>query len=132
MGDKTRDALKTFQQRQGFNATGTLDIPTQSALGIGPAGAPRSSGGTPGTTDGSAGIRAEPAIPRDPSVKPGEPLPPETPPAGVPSNRTPGSSTSGTSNPSGAQGSAGVGTTNNSGGAAGGAGGAGSTGGGRR
>ncbi|MGH7769841.1 MAG: peptidoglycan-binding domain-containing protein [Candidatus Binatia bacterium] len=76
MGPKTQQAVRAFQQRQGLNATGTLDAQTRTALGIGQPGPSRPGVQQPGSGGASAGTSVEPAVPRDPSVKPGEPLPP--------------------------------------------------------
>jgi peptidoglycan hydrolase-like protein with peptidoglycan-binding domain len=90
MGPKTQEAVRAFQQRQGLNATGRLDAQTQSALGMAPSGSsPQSGFHTPGSGGPSAGTSVEPAVPRDPSIKPGEPLPPTSPSPGA---RSPGSS----------------------------------------
>jgi len=78
MGPKTQEAVRAFQQRQGLNATGRLDPQTQSALGlgIGAPGSPQPGIQSPGSGGPSSGTSVEPAVPRDPSVRPGEPLPP--------------------------------------------------------
>lgn len=94
MGPKTQEAVRAFQQRQGLAATGSLDAQTQGALGLAPTGSPRSGAQVQGSGGASAGTSVEPVMPRDPSIKPGEPLPPET---STPGARSPGSSPGGSS-----------------------------------
>ena len=47
LGPETKNALKEFQQKQGFNATGELDNQTMSALGVSTTG---QAGQQPGAT----------------------------------------------------------------------------------
>lgn len=42
LGPKTKEALRAFQQEQGFNATGTLDNQTKEALGLEQGGSAKS------------------------------------------------------------------------------------------
>ncbi|HEY2989649.1 MAG TPA: peptidoglycan-binding domain-containing protein [Candidatus Binatia bacterium] len=103
MGPKTQEALKAFQRQQGVNATGTLDLQTRSALGLGTASSPSGKSGSP-----AEGTSIEPRIPNDPSFKPGQPLPPETPSPGMPSQGSPtGKTSSGPTSPGGTSSEAG-------------------------
>ena len=48
LGPETKNAIKEFQQKQGFNATGELDSQTMSALGVSTSG--QAAGQRPSTT----------------------------------------------------------------------------------
>jgi peptidoglycan hydrolase-like protein with peptidoglycan-binding domain len=65
-GPQTRQALMTFQQRQGLQASGRLDAQTTAALGISTKNGERGNGGQPSTTGQGNG-------PRQPSANDGRP-----------------------------------------------------------
>lgn len=125
MGPQTRAALQSFQQSQGFNASGSLDQQTLGALGIGAQGSgsigarpDTSTGGNPSTANPS-GIGSNPSSVGNPSGVGSNPSSIGNP-SGVGSNPNTGTGT-GSNTGGAARGGASTGT----GGAAGGAVGAG-------
>jgi peptidoglycan hydrolase-like protein with peptidoglycan-binding domain len=156
MTPQTQQALRSFQQQQGLDGTGTLDAQSRTALGLG-----LSTGNAPATGGTGAGNSTGTGLgtPIDPTLAPGQEAvpgstsrgtsaprpstgldtqPPSTLPGGTTGSTLPGGST-GSTLPGGTgglggttgSGTSGAGGMGGSGGVGGGAGGAGGAGGGK-
>jgi hypothetical protein len=64
MGSRTRQALTEFQKGRNLEATGRLDEPTRSALGIAPEGATSGVGGAESGQKGHSGVPGVPGTRR--------------------------------------------------------------------